>query len=224
MRYVCGESIVVWCADCSILQFEYYCCYILHSISYHQLEAEPDSLDEALTSFRDVLNKLEKMETSSPPLSSSLTANLIQTHLYCNMAWILLQQEEELKLASEYSSNALSFAEKLKGEVSDQDYQGALGRSLRLVASCYARADSALTAEGLFQSAIDSLEKASKDPMARLDLRDAHEHYAALLHQWDKRSRDAEIQEEKGRNVNELLPEGWKDKSSICSGLRFITP
>lgn len=143
------------------------------------------------------------------------------------MAWTLLEQEKgELKLASEYSSSALSHAEKLLEQgVSEQKYRAALGRSLRLVASCYAKADSALTAEGLFQSSIDSLGQAcDREPLALLDLRDAYENYATLLHQWDKRSRDAEIQEEKGREVDEALSEGWKNKSSICSGLMFITP
>ena len=166
------------------------------------------------------------MESSSHPMQSSFTGtvNLIRTHLYCNMAWTLLQQDDELKLASEYSSNALFFAEKLQNQVSEQNFNWALGRSLRLVALCYARAESALTAEGLFQTAIDSLEKASKDPLSRLDLRDAREDYATLLHQWDKRSHDAENQEMRGQAANESLPEGWRDKSNICCGLMFITP
>lgn len=165
------------------------------------------------------------MDGSTVSPSFAATANAIRSRLYCNMAWTLLQQEDELKLASEYSSTALSFAEKLEAQVSPQEYHGALGRSLRLVASCYARADSALTAEGLFQSAIVSLEKAScRDPLVCLDLRDAHDNYASLLSQWDKRSRDAEIQQERATAVNESLSEGWKDKSSICSGLTFISP
>lgn len=141
------------------------------------------------------------------------------------MAWTLLQKEHALKQASEYSSTALSFAEKLQNQVSQPTYHHALGRSLRLVASCYAQADSALTAEGLFQSAIDSLKLASiSDPLACLDLRDAHEDYATLLHQWDKRSGDAEKQHEKAHQVNKALSGEWKDKASICSGLVFITP
>lgn len=192
---------------------------------YQQVDPELGTLDEALCVFRDALDLLDQKEPSSSLPSSFIgTANTLRTHLYCNMAWTLLQQEDELKLASEHSSTALSFAEKLQNEVSEQDYHRALGRSLRLVASCYARADSALTAEGLFHSAFDSLQKASRDPLALLDLRDAHKDYAVLLHQWDKRSRDAEIQEEKCQATNESLPEGWRDKSSICSALDFITP
>lgn len=166
------------------------------------------------------------MEDSAPALPPQLraTAEFIRAQLYCNMAWTLLQMEDELKLASEYSSTALSIVEKLQGKLSQKDYCRALGRSLRLVASCYAQADSALTAEGLFQSAIDSLKEASKNQLSRLDLRDTHDGYAHLLHQWDKRSRDAENQENHSRNVNESLSEGWRGKSSICSGLDFITP
>lgn len=166
------------------------------------------------------------MEASAPALPPQLraTADFIRAQLYCNMAWTLLPLEDELKLASEYSSTALSIVEKLQGKLSEREYCRALGRSLRLVASCYAQADSALTAEGLFQSAIDSLKKASKNPLSRLDLRDTHDGYAKLLHQWDKRSRDAENQEKHSGNVNESLLEGWRGKSSICSGLDFITP
>lgn len=173
--------------------------------------------------FREALDVLDRIDSSTPS-SDAATADLIRAHLYCNMAWTALLQEDQVKLASDYSSSALSFAEKLQNRVSDLEYHHALGRSLDLVACCYARVDSALTAEGLFQSAIDSLEKASKDPLAKLSLRDAHNDYASLLRQWDKRSRDAEIQEEKGQVVNDTLPQAWKDKPSILSGLMFITP
>jgi tetratricopeptide (TPR) repeat protein len=181
-------------------------------------ESNTDSLDKGLAVFSKALDILDNMDTSH-------ATNLLQTHLNCNKAWTSLQNEHELKLASEYSSTALSFAEKLQNQVSQRIYHHALGRSLRLVATCYARADSALTAEGLFQSAIDSLKIASSiDPLACLDLRDALEDYATLLHQWDKRSGDAEKQQEKAQQVNKSLPGEWKDKSSICSGLVFITP
>lgn len=159
-------------------------------------------------------------------MDTSPATNLCQTHLYCNLAWTLLQKGHDLKQASEYSSTALSFAEKLEHQVSRRKYHHALGRSLRLVASCYARADSALTAEGLFQSAIDSLKIASStgDPLTCLDLRDAHKDYATLLHQWDKRLGDAEKQKQEAHQVNKSLLGEWKDKPSICSGLVFITP
>jgi hypothetical protein len=183
-------------------------------------------LDEGLSAFRDGINLLDQTEASAPalPLQMKATADFIRSQLYCSMAWTLLQLDDELKLASEYSSTALSIAEKLEGKLCETDYRRALGRSLRLVASCYAQADSAVTAEGLFQSAIDSLKKASKNSLSQLDLRDTHDGYARLLHQWDKRSRDAENQEKNSANVNESLSQGWRDKSSICSGLDFITP
>jgi hypothetical protein len=166
------------------------------------------------------------MEASAPALPGQMkaTADVIRSQLYCNLAWTLLQDEGELKLASEYSTMALSILEKLEGKLSEGDYRRTLGRSLRLVASCYAKADLAIAAEGLFQSAIDSLRKASKSPLAQLDLRDTHDEYAKLLRQWDKRSRDAENQEKNCFNVNESLSRGWRDKSSICSGLDFFTP
>jgi len=62
------------------------------------------------------------------------------------------------------------------------------------------------------------------DPLVCLDLRDAHAEYAALLHQWDKHSQDAKNQETSSRNANDALTEGWRDKSSICSGIWLITP
>jgi hypothetical protein len=183
-------------------------------------------LDEGLSAFRDGINLLDRMEASAPALPGQMkaTVDFIRSQLYCNMAWTLLQLDDELKLASEYSSTALSIAEKLEGKLTERDYHRALGRSLRLAAACYAQADSAIVAEGLFQSAIDSLKKASKNSLSQLDLRDAHNGYAGLLRQWDKRSRDAENQEKNSANVNESLLQGWRDKSSICSGLDFFTP
>lgn len=174
---------------------------------------------EGLDDFREALDLFNDLEASP-------ATNLMQAHLNCDMAWSLINDENELKRASEYSSAALSFAEQLQNQVSEHEYQHALGRSLYLVALCYARAESALTAEGLFQSAIDSLEKAStKNPLAFLDLRDAHQDYEELLlFQWEKRSGDAEKQQEKVDEAHDSLPGGWIDQPSLYSGLVFITP
>ena len=111
------------------------------------------------------------------------------------------------------------------------------GRALGLVASCYARAGLAVTAEGLLQSAMDLCKQNNANsndghgmnivnqcPMAQIDSRSIFLYYASLCSNWDKREPDAKKNEEFALGVNEKgLSESWKGVSAIYSGLWFFT-
>jgi hypothetical protein len=135
---------------------------------------------------------------------------------------LLLDKHDEslLKLASEYSRKALSVYEKIESNMSDQERGAGLGRALSLTASCYAMADAMVTAEGLFQSAI---EMPGADPPTKLARRDAFLSYASLCKQWDKRQSDAERLESQGKEINDSLPERWRNMPGIASGIIFMT-
>jgi hypothetical protein len=104
------------------------------------------------------------------------------------------------------------------------------------VATCYHRAGQAVTAEGLFQSAISSFDSSSSslqqkqqhvtiaNPLAKLEKIGALQAYANLLRDWERREGDAKKYESQAAEINESLPSGWQGKSGIHSSLWFWTP
>merc|ERR1712137_1267903 len=120
--------------------------------------------------------------------NNSLEASLVKSKLYGNMAWCLLQEpgisDDTLKLASEYSKNALDAVE---ASIDSNEKQAYIARALTLIASCYVKAGSAVTAEGLLQT---SIETRGADPLTNLAHISALETYASLCNQWDKRKVD----------------------------------
>jgi tetratricopeptide (TPR) repeat protein len=154
----------------------------------------------------------------------SMTDNaLLKGRIYNNMASTLLLDEYDdgnmLKLASEYSREALRIYETATTLTATETRAG-LGRALSLAASCYVRADSAVTAEGLFQTAI---ETTGVDPLTKIVQRETFRSYSELCRKWDKRHVDAERLQERSKEINETLPDAWKDKPSIVGGLVFPT-
>jgi tetratricopeptide (TPR) repeat protein len=149
--------------------------------------------------------------------------DLLKARIYCNLAHTLLIEdygdEDMLKLASEYSREALGIYEK-STQLADMEKQGGLGRALNLVASCYVHADAAVTAEGLFQSAIDM---PGVDPLTRIARREVYRSYAELCRKWDKRQADMERLDQQSVDINDSLASGWADKPAITSGLIFPT-
>ena len=89
------------------------------------------------------------------------------------------------------------------------------------MALCYHQTSQAVTAEGLLQSAVDG---PSISPLEKIDLREAYSAYAALLHDWDRRERDAAQLEQQAADTDAQLPVSWQGKSSIHSTLWFWTP
>lgn len=176
----------------------------------------PQPEGEPMAAWREGLNILDKMKTQT------ILANAIRVRLLLNMANLLLKDETEssLKTASEYAKGALRLSENSTG-VDPREHQFMLGRSLSVVASCFVRADAAVTAEGLFQSSLDALQK-GLGPLNRLTLKDTYNKYAMLCHKWDKRKSDAE-RLERDRDTIEL-PNGWRGQPEIVAGFVFFGP
>lgn len=159
------------------------------------------------------------------PAHLNMTSNVLLSSMQTSLAWGVLNYEvdrsDRLKKASEYAKKALK-AHDASGPVSVSNMAG-MRRTLSVVAECYHEAGSAVTAEGLFQSATDK-KKVSAAPLAMLELRDAFLGYARLCQKWEKRKSDEKRLKEEAASINSALPVGWKGKSGIHSSLWFWTP
>ena len=146
--------------------------------------------------------------------------------------------EEDLKTASEHASTALKLCDGIINDAaaaddgdgsSEQQVREAMrslsGRALHLVADCYGRAGSAVTAEGLLQSSLELLDddrhEAKAGPLALIERREVYRTYAALLDNWDRRGRDADKMREKAMEMEDsgMMVDGWKGKPGIYGGL-----
>lgn len=207
--------------------------------------------DSAMITWKSGLKILERLQQSNESMNIHHTYILKATkaRLYCNMAWAILfsssyttpnikvqpVKEDQLKTASEYASLALKLYDEII-VLGNDHYIGdnkaikhMMGRALGLVASCYARAGSAVTAEGLLQTAIDLyqvLDNSDKEecPITQIDSRSIYLYYSSLCSNWERRESDAK----KNQNValkinNEILSENWGDISAIYSGLWIFT-
>jgi tetratricopeptide (TPR) repeat protein len=183
-------------------------------------QANPQ-MDNALQAWRNALQMLDSF-SKNVAVSESMRARI-----NANIGWTLIienRSKQDLKLASQYSGEAITGFETLEKAAPDRTRAG-LGRALYLAATCYHLAGEAVTAEGLFQTAIDHTKKcAATSPLSVLDCRDAYQSYAKLCKEWEKRERDSERLEEKAKEMDESLSEGWKRKAGIHSGLWFWTP
>jgi len=197
-------------------------------------------------------------------------AKSIRARVYCNMSWTILFfdssttnidindnddnatkqmpiNEDRLKDASEHAGSALKLYEALSADDASKSsaVKPSMGRALGLVASCYARAGSSVTAEGLFQTAIDYCAGGgdgdgdrSGCSMARMDARSCLLCYSELCQNWENRGVDAKKnagralemdrslrREDTGGNdgTREGNGDGWQGKSAIYSGLWFFS-
>lgn len=173
-------------------------------------------LDGALRSWNQGLTTLKRASSNDKTLLAALEARL-----QANMAWGLLQMKREkdnVKRASEFAGKALDIYDKKAGDLKE-----GFGRTLALVATCYHKSSSAVTAEGLFQSAVDS--KLSRvTPSEKLELRDSYLAYSDLCRDWDRRAADADRLQNKASEIDATLPIGWQGKSGIHGSLWFWTP
>ena len=97
-----------------------------------------------------------------------------------------------------------------------------LARVLGLLGSCYKMSGSAVTAEGLFQSAIDKFDESSLNGSYPLSVIDKHGilcRAANLYEDWEKRETDADILLMKASNVIASLPHSWQGVPEITSGI-----
>lgn len=205
-------------------------------------------IDSAMIAWRSALNILEEMERDcfldDEKSHSAEKASVIEKRMrflkgtkarvYCNMAWGLLfsseyivqkeksksygLKEDSLKLASEYAGNALKIFN------TSPDKNEDIGRCLNMVASCYARAGSAVTTEGLLKSAMD-IFKDSTNPLRVIDARSTFLYYSKLCSNWEKRQADATKYAHMAMDLDQspCLPEVWRNQSSILSGVYMFS-
>jgi hypothetical protein len=180
-------------------------------------------------------------------------SKMLEGTIQANLAWGVLNYEvdrsDRLSKASDYAKKALAVYDDDDddddddGADSNHHHHHALGkeglpRVLTVTATCYQHADNAVTAEGLFQSAIadgggrrkaarggDSMQQGQPlGTLATLELREAYLRYADLCTQWDRREGDARKHLEKAAALDGTLPPGWRGKSGIHGSLWFWTP
>ncbi|CAJ1966685.1 unnamed protein product [Cylindrotheca closterium] len=156
------------------------------------------------------------------PTHLEMSSNTLEANLQTNLAWGVLNFEmdrsDRLEKASDYAKQALSAHD---GEGGANIW--GMRRVLSTVADCYHQAGSAVTAEGLFQTAIDK-KKVFLHPSVLLELQDSYLSYAKLCENWEKRGGDAKQLKDRAMEIENQLPDGWKGKSGVYSSLWFWTP
>ena len=159
---------------------------------------------------------------SSSNIQIIAASRALEASIQSNLAWGVLNYEKEksdrLSKASDYAKKSLEFydAESIIGKEQ-------LSWVLSVVASCYHQADSAVTAEGLFKSAINK-KNIPPGTLTSLQLRDAYHGYSNLCKQWDNRDKDAQQLKEEAEIIESKLPPNWHGKSGIHGSLWFWTP
>ena len=97
-----------------------------------------------------------------------------------------------------------------------------IGYSLGLAASCHALVGSAVTAEGLFLSAIDRYHpnpNSTMNVLQYLELKHIYSEYAVLLDDWEKREGDAKRMRDAALKIDSTcLPKAWVDASRNDGG------
>ena len=164
-------------------------------------------VDPAMTSFHKDLRI-----TVDPFLKGRIYNNMITT--------LLLDDNEDdylLKIASDYSRSAIQIFESAT-TLAESERRAGLHRALGLAAKCYFRVDAAVTAEGLFKTA---METTKNDPLTKIAQRDIIQNYAELCRKWDKRAADADDLLSKSSEIEQSLTDPWRDKHGILSGIVF---
>lgn len=168
----------------------------------------------------DILKNAKPISNKSTP--SDTVRALLQARLNSNMAWGLLQMTHlpnHVEEASGYANKALALYD--KNPAIDTHNKEGLAMALSLLATCYHKREDAVTAEGLYKSALD---QPILYPWQRLERCDALRRYATLCREWEKREGEERKLLQNVDSVNASLPGLWKGKSSMHSSLWFWTP
>mmetsp|Transcript_46926 Transcript_46926/g.114459 ORF Transcript_46926/g.114459 Transcript_46926/m.114459 type:complete len:484 (+) Transcript_46926:73-1524(+) len=164
-------------------------------------------------------------------------SKMLEATIQANLAWGVLTYEDDrsdrLSKASEYAKKALAVYDPTEVNGDDNNksedslllIQGeGLPRVLTVVASCYKEAESAVTAEGLFQSASDRKNLVHPSTLTKLQLKDALMRYSDLCHEWEKRESNAKRLLVEAEEIDNSLPPHWKGKSGLLGSAWFWTP
>lgn len=195
-------------------------------VIYAQLLAEKRNLgkgevpmDGALRSWKQGLTTLERhvrKKVRNSPYQSGV-ADALESRLCSNMSWALLERGL-VEEASEYASQSLKIHDAKKCAIPLSSFAHSLG----LVAQCFHRSGGAVTAEGLFQTAIS--ETVAPHPLAALEARENLLKFAALYDDWDKREQDAARLRKKSEALEQALAPSWRGKLGSLSSFWFWLP
>lgn len=226
----CNQGIVAFISD--VL------CYESQKSPTHNFEGATQSWKLAL----DILDNLQMQYGDSIHVHQMAQLKVLKAQLYCNLAWITLfggsyvcgktkLKEYELKHASEFASKAVKQCDEIMETTIDENNlrpaKYVMAKALGLLASCYARAGSAVSAEGLLKSSIDLFEVSSNtnnSPFLQIDARSSHFYYSFLCKNWEKRETDAKKHEDMAMDIDSQVQSlNWRSSSAIYSGLCLFT-
>ena len=223
--------------------------------------ATPEERDDGLSdvddgndSWRKGMEIVDSVLSSTTSPTMSTLAKCLKASLLCSMSQSILfpigaenklsakdVPEKQLTVASQSCRDALQILDELNSTQTEhhsdhphvQQFDALVGQALSLVASCYTIAGSAVTAQGLFQSALDKYSESSDNflfknidynPYSLMWYRDTLGRYASLCQQWEKREREAETLFGKQKELEEEhIVEGWRYQPNILSGLWFFS-
>lgn len=194
---------------------------VIEALHGDVIECEGDTCLTRFDTARDIWKScLDILQKADAPENNGL-AYALEGRIQSNLAWTGLEiggrDEAHVSEASESARLALKALEheSLHG-------QEGLTRALSLVAQCYHRAHHAVTAEGLFQSALDYKAVSPQQYLERIV---AYQAYADLCKDWDKRQGEADKLLAKSLAIRDSsLPGEWKDMTELHSSLWFWTP
>jgi hypothetical protein len=170
---------------------------------------------------------------------------LLHARLLGNMAYGTLHMNHHpdyIARSTQYASESLAIydakAQAKKGKVTNENAdpllfveKEGLSRTLSILATCHHLYGDAVTSQGLFQSSLDkvpidfSTSTARATSLQLLEQGDTYERYSDLCNDWENREGDVQQLQQKVADIHSvMLPEGWKDKSSINGSLWFWTP
>jgi hypothetical protein len=194
----------------------------LYSLFLEEANGVSVPIDSALRAWFQGLQKASVSRKNNPQVVAA--SQYMQANFQTNLAWGVLNYERD---RSDRLTKASDFAKKAL-QVYD-DPNAALGREglpyvLSVVASCYFQADNAVTAEGLFKSAIDRKCGVPRGTLTVLQLKDAYLQYSELCKNWEKREGDAKRLADESQTIDASLPPSWQHKSGLFGNLWFWTP
>lgn len=172
---------------------------------------------QAVSKFNDVSVPLDyalrSWKQGLTMISNRQSCYLLKARCHANMSWGLIQMANDtdkpdfLKQASENAQAALAC---YKHAI----VQDGLERTLCLLGVCAHKSGQAVTAQGLFASALD---KEKETLVGKLNYIETLRCYAKLLDDWEKREKEASLMRAKISLV--ALPEGWMDKSVVSGSI-----
>ena len=187
-------------------------------------------LDAALRAWRTGLSELRRLSVrATDPRKIAL-----ETLLLTNMARTLLDKPKEfdpnaLSRAAELAAESLKLYDTTQADATttgELPWREGFAGTLAVVAACYHRSGSAVTAEGLLQTAVSDPTLSSHNalPPQLLERAACYQRYADLCRDWEKRESDAEHWQGLANQTMDALPLAWRHQPTVVGSLWFWTP